>query len=928
MKLTHVSTFSDEQVNEKFLALIHDKWTYTRTFTLETGGSNPNTKVFLDCHGLDTIATIDINGQTATKTNNQFRRYVVDISSLISPGENTIAISFDDATAYALEASEAYPYYVPDMFNISDAQHGFPCRNFVRKEQCSFSWDWGPAFAPCGIWRPIELHVVDSFQVLQWHWNVAMSEESRDLWELQITADCYSVDVTEVDCFITLESLDKSTSIPLNFDSKHHMSNEYCTLTLSAKVPADKVSLWWPRGLGNQSLYQVTVQIFKAQGSVGGPKMLFNDAFRCGFRTCRLVQDSVDHPLASGTGFWFEVNGVSLFAKGTNWIPAHAFDKLGSWKKKRLLLESCMVANMNMIRIWGGGVYEDDVFYDYCDRHGIMIWQEFMFACALYPTDAEFLGNVRQEVEYQVKRLGGHPSLILWSGNNENQEFMVRGWDKATVENPYIFSIDYHKLYIETIRDAVLKLDRTRSFISSSPSAGIISESPYTERYVLKDAERGLYGDVHFYDYKHDGRHAENFPNTRFASEYGAQSMPRFSLWKTVSTLNDWHPLSPLSIHRNHHRNGQQEILQQIEMQFRLPQVLSTYYNTLPQEETHQVDGDVREVLMDIFCYLSQVVQAQSISLQTEHYRRGQGSPYRTMGALYWQWSSIEHDGKWKMLHHFVKRAFQDILVSTVELPGRQGLEVHVSNNKQVEAGGVLTIRSHRIDGVELKLAQPSEIPFHVGAQSSTCVLTLPDCVLRSTEGGGDGDADSSYWQLVSIGAYVTNDLREKHSDDGSKTRREQLPRTFHLYPTREPFPIEQLSSETSIIIEDVRLQPSGWSHNENSSSTGDKREYGKDDEDRDKEEEGFVVEFTIQSTAVAGYVWLEWTRPFVGGSNGVSDEETPSFGYFDDNGFWLLPLYKKVVRYHGRGRCTSPPKISDISIKSLFDALQSFDFV
>ncbi|KAG0259501.1 hypothetical protein DFQ27_004037 [Actinomortierella ambigua] len=794
--------FGLNYVDEKFLALIHDKWTYTRTFTLETGGSNTNTKVFLDCHGLDTIATIDINGQTATKTNNQFRRYVVDISSLINPGENTIAISFDDATAYALEASEAYPYYVPDMFNISDAQHGFPCRNFVRKEQCSFSWDWGPAFAPCGIWRPIELHVVDSFQVLQWHWNVAMSEESRDVWELQITADCYSVDVTEVDCFITLESLDKSTSIPLNFDSKHHMSNEYCTLILSAKVPADKVSLWWPRGLGNQSLYQVTVQIFKAQGSAGGPKMLFNDVFRCGFRTCRLVQDSVDHPLASGTGFWFEVNGVSLFAKGTNWIPAHAFDKLGSWKKKRLLLESCMVANMNMIRIWGGGVYEDDVFYDYCDRHGIMIWQEFMFACALYPTDAEFLGNVRQEVEYQVKRLGGHPSLILWSGNNENQEFMVKGWDKATVENPYIFSIDYHKLYIETIRDAVLKLDRTRSFISSSPSAGIVSESPYTERYVLKDAERGLYGDVHFYDYKHDGRHAENFPNTRFAS------------------------------------------------------------------------------------------------------------------------------GKWKMLHHFVKRAFQDILVSTVELPGRQGLEVHVSNNKQVEAGGVLTIRSHRIDGVELKLAQPSEIPFHVGAQSSTCVLTLPDCVLRSTEGGGDGDADSSYWQLVSIGAYVTNDLRDKHSDDGSQTRREQLPRTFHLYPTREPFPIEQLSSETSIIIEDVRLQPSGWSHNENSSSTSHKREYDKDDEDRDKEEEGFVVEFTIQSTAVAGYVWLEWTRPFVGGSNGVADEETPSFGYFDDNGFWLLPLYKKVVRYHGRGRCTSPPKISDISIKSLFDALQSFDFV
>ncbi|KAG0231146.1 hypothetical protein BGW42_000497 [Actinomortierella wolfii] len=799
-----------------------------------------------DCHGLDTIATIFVNGQKAANTNNQFRRYIIDITRLVGPGENKIAISFEDATRYAQEAAEAYPYYVPDMFNMSGAQHGFPCRNFIRKEQCSFSWDWGPAFAPCG----------------------------------------------------------------------------HGTLSLSLLVHESKVSLWWPRGMGDltgQTLYPVTVQVSEVAGDIAGASALFHETFQCGFRTCRLVQDAVDGNLAKGTGFWFEVNGVSFFAKGTNWIPTHAFDKLGTWEKKKFLLESCIEASMNMIRIWGGGIYEEDAFYDFCDRHGILIWQEFMFACALCPSDTEFLDNVRHEVEHQVKRLKGHPSLVLWSGNNENQEFMVKGWDEATVENPYIFAIDYNKLYIETIRDVVLKLDPTRSFISSSPSAGVISETPYTERYVLKDCEKGLYGDVHFYDYKHNGRHVEHYPNTRFASEYGAQSMPSFSLWKTVSTLKDWHPLSRLSIHRNHHANGQQEILQQIEMQFKLPRVLSKYYNTDPKGSSHQVSGDTREVLMDVFCFLSQVVQARSIGSQTEHYRRGQGSPYKTMGALYWQW-------KWKMLHYYIKRAFQDVLISTVELPDNRGLEIHVSNTKQIEAQGTLSIRSYGIDGIELNLPLThEEVPFFVQPQSSQCVLTLSDHVLKKAVGHSKGDQQ---WQLLSIDANVASDDKDSKLLKGSHTtttpKSNQALRTFHLYPSREPFPVEELSSETSIIIEDMRFQPS---ESRSNSRCTKNIIMPRDGGDGDSEEEEFSVEFTIQSTAIAGYVWLEWIRPLNEESKVVDGENDASYGYFDDNGFWLLPLDKKVVRYYGRGRCDPPPNASDISIKSLFDALQSFDF-
>ncbi|KAI1320521.1 hypothetical protein EDD11_000483 [Mortierella claussenii] len=355
-----------------------------------------------------------------------------------------------------------------------------------------------------------------------------------------------------------------------------------------------------------------------------------------------------------------------------------------------------------MIRIWGGGRYETDEFYQLCDDLGIMVWQEFMFACALYPTNQEFLDDVKMEVSDVVKRLKKHPSIVLWSGNNENQEFMVKGWDEATVHNPYVFTdqVDYHKLYIETIMVALAKLDSSRPFISTSPSAGLISSLPYTERYVLKDSERGRYGDVHFYDYKDNGLHVEHYPNARFVSEYGAQSMPSFHLWKKISSPEDWHPLSKLSVHRNHHGNGQQEMLDQVELQFELPEDVSLYYRSSPDsEQCRKVPAARRERLFDLFCYLTQLTQARSIAGQTEHYIRGRSGENHTMGALYWQlndiwpaptWSSIEHGGRWKPLHYYIKRSFADVLVSGYQPAAEHAFQIHVSNDKATAIKGAV----------------------------------------------------------------------------------------------------------------------------------------------------------------------------------------------------------------------------------------------
>ncbi|KAF9952916.1 hypothetical protein BGZ70_000430 [Mortierella alpina] len=645
--------YGTNYVSESMRKVIATTWVLTKDFFI--GDDASFTAAFLDCEGLDTVASITLNGSKIGKTENQFLRHLFDATNTLRAGQNTLQIQFEDAVHYANERAGTYPYYVPDMFNMSAAQHGFPRRNFIRKEQ--------------------------------------------------VCMDIFS----DRDQLLTLQALFRDDLPSFEHELVVHCGDNKAQHSFFL----DEVSIkrWWPRGYGEQTLYTLDLTLANEKSIA-----LASESFRCGFKTCELVQDPLvmEQP---GDGFCFRVNGLDIFAKGANWIPGHVFDSLMTMDKKRQLLSSCVAANMNMIRIWGGGRYETDEFYQLCSELGIMVWQEFMFACALYPTDDAFLKNVKQEVSYQLSRLMVHPCIVLWSGNNENQEFMVKkyvldvwqipmdafddshnltflslSWDEATARNPYLFTVDYYKLYSETIMTTVQEIDRSRSFISTSPSAGLISKSPYTERYVLQDSERGLYGDVHFYDYKNNGLHVEHYPKARFVSEYGAQSMPCFRNWKKVSTSDDWHPISKLSVHRNHHGNGQQEMLQQIELQFQLPQAVSKYYHSDP-EAVSSVDVCTREKLFDLFCYMTQCAQARSITGQTEHYIRHRSAASRTMGALYWQlndiwpaatWSSIEHGGQWKPLHYFIKNAFAEVLISGFQPPEGRSFEIYLCNDRSV----------------------------------------------------------------------------------------------------------------------------------------------------------------------------------------------------------------------------------------------------
>lgn len=378
-----------------------------------------------------------------------------------------------------------------------------------------------------------------------------------------------------------------------------------------------------------------------------------------GFRTVELIQESVTkNSPEDGITFNFRINGVDLFAMGTNWIPSSVLpENSNDLEYIRYLLQSVKDANMNMIRVWGGGMYESDEFYKMADEMGIMIWHDFMFACALYPVEDDFLSSVRLEIEQQVQRLQHHPSIVLWAGNNENEMALTGPWWPEVALWSKSLREQYGKLYVETIKPIVQILDPTRPYVESSPSNGPLSSAqPNAIGRVPND---NRYGDVHHYDYFADSFDWTNYPSTRFASEYGFQSYPSFNALTSISSPIDWkYPITANLLHRQHRLTGEAEMKLQIKLHF------------------NDVDpGGVDK--FKSFLYISQLTQAIAIKTETEFFRRNrfvdpETKLGKTMGALYWQlndvwqaptWSSIEYGGKWKMLHYFARRFFFPIQV-------------------------------------------------------------------------------------------------------------------------------------------------------------------------------------------------------------------------------------------------------------------------
>ena len=578
------------------LALMDNDFLYSRTFEAPADLLESDA-VVLRCEGLDTLATLYINDQKVGTANNMHRIWEYDVKSILKAGENTIRVEFASPTKYI---KEAYAASVAD--GSSDAMVGFP---HIRKAHCMFGWDWGPRLPDAGIWRDIQILGI----------NVA---RIRDVHVLQHHAE--NKVTLEVNTNITKISGTASASVTVTGPDGRVWKAQGEKVTIEIENP----QLWWPNGLGEQPLYTVDVQLGDGLDSW---------TRRIGLRTMTVSRRKDQW----GESFSHCVNGVDVFAMGADYIPEDNILPRVNPDRTRRLLEDAKLANMNCVRIWGGGYYPDDFFYDICDELGLLVWQDFMFACAVYNLSDEFEENITAEFIDNVRRLRHHPSLALWCGNNEMEDFVKQGeWVSCERQRA-----DYIKMYEYIIPKILKKEDPQAFYWPASPSSGGSFDYP-------QDPNRG---DVHYWMVWHGLLPFTDYRNHKFryVSEFGFQSFPCMETIESFTEPEDRNVFS--YVMEKHQRNASAN--------GRIVSYLSQMY-LYPREMTDLV-------------YASQLLQAQAMQYGVEHWRRNRG---QCMGAVVWQlndcwpvasWASIDYYGRWKALHYYEKRFFAPVLISCHE---------------------------------------------------------------------------------------------------------------------------------------------------------------------------------------------------------------------------------------------------------------------
>ena len=558
--------------------------------------------VLLRFEGIDTVADVFLNGEKLGHTENMHRTFEFEVKDLLKEEGNELRVLLHSPTRFI---KEEYKHNVAD--GSEEAMVGFAN---LRKTHCMFGWDWGPRLPDAGLWRPVKLlgiekARVDSVYVTQKH------EDGKVTLHFDVDADVYD-----------REALMGYTVLITDPDGKETLCKGS-----PEEIVIERPQLWWPNGFGAQPLYTVEVRLYAGGKQVDAWKK------RIGLRTLTMHIEKD----AYGESFAHEVNGVQVFAMGADYIPEDSIFPRINEARTRELLRQCKEAHFNTIRVWGGGYYPDDWFYDACDEMGLMVWQDFLFACAVYNLTDEFEDNIRAEFADNIKRLRHHASLALWCGNNEMEMFVERGlWVKTPIQKS-----DYVKMYEYILPKVLKELDPQTFYWPASPSSGGGFDDP-------NGFDRG---DVHYWDVWHG-----NVPFTdyrryyfRYLSEFGFQSFPSVETIKTFALPEDCNPFSYVmeKHQRNNAANGK---------------IMNYLYQTY-----------LYPTSFDAFVYASQLLQADAIRYGVEHFRRNRG---RCMGAIYWQlndcwpvisWASIDYCGRWKALHYAAKRFFRPLTLSCAE---------------------------------------------------------------------------------------------------------------------------------------------------------------------------------------------------------------------------------------------------------------------
>lgn len=627
-------------------------WTYQRVFDVPAEILK-NDRVLLRCEGLDTLATIKVNGQVAGMADNMFRPWEFDVKTALRPGQNTLEILFASPAAYMKqrESDQAPAKWVSG-------------RAWVRKEPCSYGWDWGPCLPTCGIWKNISIETFNQARI------------GDVLIEQNHLANQMTLGVTA-----TVETV-RATAVPLT--AKFSVVYEgRVVATATGEVSADQAranlkikspKLWWPAGMGAQPLYLVQTELFTADGVA-----LDSSSRRIGLRHLTIVLPQGDSPLH------FEANGIPFFAKGANWIPADSFPTRVTPEISRRYVAHAAAVNMNTLRFWGGGYYEDDALFDACDEMGICVWLDFKFACTAYPSfDEPFLENVRQETQDNLQRLRHHPCIAVWCGNNEISLL----WEAAEWRGNTMGTADYDKLFKQLIAGQVQKYAPQANYVSGSPDCG----------------------DTHYWEVWHGTKSFDAYKTlTGFMSEFGYQSFPEPKTINAFTQAEDrvgvltpvmrWHQRSGVG-----NMDGNAEIIHMIHRYFKTPK---DFESTL---------------------WLSQILQGYGIKTGAEYWR--QTMP-KSMGCVFWQyndcwpgvsWSSVDYFGRWKALHYLARKFYSPVLVSAQADSANGTVDLFVTSDWLDDSNGRIRWNVTDLQGASLAR---NDLSVPIPARRSQKVKTL-----------------------------------------------------------------------------------------------------------------------------------------------------------------------------------------------------------
>ncbi len=627
-----------------------EDWEYSRTFSVSADLLRRDV-VELVFDGLDTYADVYINDSLVIRADNMFTDWRASVRPLLREGENSLRVYFHSPVIEGLRKKSQLPYILKMTNEIAPEDQR--TNVFTRKAPFHYGWDWGPRLVTSGIWKPVYLQGWDKARIEDAFLEPLSVNPDTARYQARTEITVTQPGRYEVEVRISgLETTFKNT-----------LSLEVGLQTILVPFELVQPKLWWSHGLGEAHLYPVEVSLKNEDAQLGKVRR------QLGVRTLELVQE----PDSFGRSFYFRLNGVPVFAKGANYIPSHIFTQLQTPAIYERLIGDALAANMNMLRVWGGAVYEDDYFYDLCDQNGILVWQDFMFACALNPADSLHLENIRKEADFQVRRLRHHASLALWCGNNENLIAWHR-WGWKTAYSPEVSNqmwADYERIFYTILPTAVGAYNPQISYWPSSPQA-FGNELPDRKT-----------GDEHDWTvWFNEKSYADYGVNTgRFVSEWGLQSFPEMATIDSFATQNDYSYRSEAMEYR------QRSFMPWIGKNVNGNEMIRRYVDRYYGDPANFAD----------FVYLSQLNQALAYKTGAEAHRTAMP---KCMGSLYWQindcwpslsWSSIDYYGRWKASHYAIQHAFAPLIV----VPGVTDDQVWVDivSDKLQPVAGQLTLR-------------------------------------------------------------------------------------------------------------------------------------------------------------------------------------------------------------------------------------------